>query len=215
LLYMLQTKHQFVDKYPILPNSEKLIVGTIHPHLHEKFQVPFFYGNVMSIWNILSDAFPGEMTIPNSLPSILSFLKRRKIAMSDTIVECERKSETALDEDLVPTKLHYGLLEQIKQSKVTDVYFTSGYGKNNAFKLFYVDLLKEKINGDIRKNRELTLGDQFFGRLVNLHVLYSPSGASNVGLSKSKSYLEMKDKYVGSKRPVYDFKVDYYRIKFT
>ncbi len=215
LIFMLYTKHQYLGKYPVDPDSKKLIVGTIHPHVHEKFQIPFFYGNVLSIWNILSDAFPGEIATPISLESILSFLKTRKIALSDTIVECERKSETALDEDLVPTKLHISLLDQIKHSNVTDIYFTSGFGKNNAFKLFYVDLLKQKINQAVRKNRGLALDKQFFGRPINLHVLYSPSGAANVGLSRSKSYLAVKDKYIGSKHPVYDFKVDYYHAKLT
>ena len=51
---MITTTHQYLDKYPIVKESEKLVVGTIHPHNHKKFTIPFFYGNVTSIWSILS-----------------------------------------------------------------------------------------------------------------------------------------------------------------
>ena len=61
------TRHQHIDLYPIPKDSERLILGTIHPHHHEKFLLPFFYGNKNSIWEILSDAFPGLLPKPLSL----------------------------------------------------------------------------------------------------------------------------------------------------
>lgn len=210
---LLHTKHQYLKLYPISPDSHKLILGTIHPHHHEGFQVSFFYGNVMSLWNILSESFPGEISNPITLDSILRFLNNRKISMSDLIIECDRKNDTALDEDLIPTMLNHDLLRQISNSKIEDLYFTSGFGVNNAFKLFYVDLLKQKINAEIRTHREIILDDRFFGRPVKLHILYSPSGLANTGMSKSKLYIENKHKYAGSKRPVSEFKIEYYRSK--
>jgi G:T/U-mismatch repair DNA glycosylase len=211
---MLHTKHQYLKLYPIQQDSEKLIVGTIHPHFHERFQIPFFYGNVMSLWKILNRAFPGEMSNPITKESVLAFLNFRKIAISDTIIECDRKNDTALDEDLIPTLLHFDLLNQITNSKVRDIYFTSAFGTNNAFKLFYVDLLKQKISTEIRIQKEVLLDNHFFGRQIKLHILFSPSGMANTGLSKSKLYLENKHKYKRSKRPVADFKIDYYRLQF-
>ena len=71
-----------------------------------------------------------------------------------------------------------------------------------------------KITKEIKEKREVNLDKQIFGRPIKLTVLYSPSGNSNVGLSKSKLYFENKQKYKKSTRPVYDFKVDYYREKF-
>ena len=208
------TNHQYLDKYPISANSEKLIVGTIHPHDHNNFTIPFFYGNVTSLWTILSEAFPNELHKPLTLKGILAFLEEKKISVSDVIRKCERTNPTALDKDLVVTELNNQILDDIRNSKISEILFTSGFGKNNAFKLFYADILELKITSEIRQNRGITLGEEIFGRPVKLTILFSPSGTANVGLSTSKTYLEKKDKYEGSTRPVHDFKVDYYREKF-
>lgn len=210
----MKTTHQFLEKYPILENSEKLIVGTIHPHEHERFSIPFFYGNVTSLWKILSDAFPTELNRPLNLEGILKFLANRKISVSDTIKKCYRTNSKALDKDLVVIELNKKIIYDIKKSKVSVIYFTSGFGKNNAFKLFYVDILGKKITAEIKRNREVTLDKELFGRPIKLIVLFSPSGSSNIPISKSNVYLENKNKYANSPRPVYEFKIDYYREKF-
>jgi len=209
------TNHQYLDKYAISADSEKLIIGTIHPHDHDNFIIPFFYGNKLSIWTILNEAFNNEIGQEINLDGILKFLERHKISVSDTIIKCNRKNPTALDKDLIPLTLNTGLIEQIKTSKIKEILFTSGFQKNNAFKLFYVDILGLKITSEIRKARQTILDKSIFGRPIKLTVLYSPSGSSNVPLSKSKIYLENKHKYSKSSRPVYDFKVDYYRDNFT
>lgn len=208
------TTHQYLDKYPISVDSEKLIVGTIHPNDHENFEIPFFYGNMTSIWTILSEVFPNDLIPPFTVDKIVTFLKNKKISMSDTITKCERTNSTALDKDLIVTELNTKLIDDIKKSKITEILFTSGFEKNNAFKLFYVDILGKQITPDIREKREVVLDKEVFGRPIKLTVLYSPSGTANVGLSKSKLYLENKKKYENSTRPVYDFKIDYYRDKF-
>lgn len=208
------TTHQYLDKYPIAKDSEKLIVGTIHPHDHDNFTIPFFYGNVTSLWRILSEAFPNDLKQPLTLESILKFLKTKKISVSDTIRKCNRINLTALDKDLIPIELNNQIIEDIKQSKISEILFTSGFGKNNAFKLFYVDILKQKITSDIKEKRGIILDKKYFGRPIKLTVLYSPSGSSNVPLSTSKIYLDNKHKYSKSSRPVYDFKIDYYRDNF-
>ena len=209
------TTHQYLEKYPISPESEKLIVGTIHPHDHEKFEIPFFYGNMSTIWKILNEAFPNELGKPLSLEGITEFLKKRKMSVSDTIQECQRKASSAKDSDLTDIKLNHEILEQIRKSKINEILFTSGFGKNNAFRLFYVDILKQKLTDEIKSNRGIVLGSEHFGRPVKLTVLHSPSGAANIGLSKSKAYLENKHKYKDSKKPVQAFKIDYYREKFS
>lgn len=208
------TEHQYLDKYPISKESKKLIVGTIHPHYHENFEIPFFYGNVMSLWIILSEAFPEDLIKPITLNGVLDFLRAKRISVSDTIRKCERNNPTALDKDLIPIDLNNKIIDDIKDSNITEILFTSGFGKNNAFRLFYVNILGLKITKDIRQKRGLILNKEIFGRPIKLTVLYSPSGTSNVGLSKSKLYLEQKEKYKKSSRPVYDFKVDYYHEKF-
>lgn len=208
------TEHQYLAKYPIRPDSKKLIVGTIHPHNHQDSRVPFYYGNRGSLWAILAKAFPGELTDPTSLASILRFLESRKISVSDTIKRCTRKNPTALDKDLLPIELNTGLLQEIRNSEIAEILFTSGFSANNAFRLFYVDMLNRKIRKDVRQNRGLLLENEVFGRPVKLTILYSPSGSSNVGISKSKLYLSQRDLYIQSEKPVLDFKVDYYRKMF-
>lgn len=208
------TKHQYLDRYPISPNSKLLILGTIHPHNTDEFQIPFFYGNRNSIWNILSDAFPGVLAQPVTLEGILSFLQQRKIAVSDTIKQCSRKNTTALDSDLVPELLNHALLDHIRQSKIERILCTSAFGKNNAFRLFYENILGQKLTPAIRAAREVMLSSEIFGRPVLVKALYSPSGSSNISLSKHPLYLGSKEQYAGSSRPVYDFKVDYYREQF-
>jgi len=208
------TTNQYLDKYPISAESEKLIVGTIHPHDHNSFNIPFFYGNVASIWTILSDAFPNYLKKPLTLEGILNFLETKKISVSDTIRKCERKKTNALDNDLIPIDLNFKMIEDIKNSKISEILFTSGFGKNNAFKLFYVDILKKKITLDIKQNRGVILDKKYFGPPIKLTVLYSPSGSANVALSKNKLCLQNKSKYTSSNRPVYDFKVEYYLEKF-
>jgi G:T/U-mismatch repair DNA glycosylase len=208
------TTHQYLDHYPIDPASEKLIVGTIHPHNHADFQVPFFYGNKNSLWNILHYAFPLELLDPHRLGDILDFLRGRKIAISDMIWKCRRKSNSALDRDLIPLRLNEELSDQIRHSNIREVLFTSGFGKNNAFKLFYVDLLKRRLTAQIRSNRETTLEKELFGHPIRLRALYSPSGAANIGLVKSSLYLAKRAKYEGHDTPVQAFKIDYYRDVF-
>ena len=211
----MKTSHRYLTEYPIAADSEKLIVGTIHPHNHEAFEVDFFYGNMGSIWKILSQVFPEELANPKDLNGILAFLASRKIAVSDTVLECDRQNLTARDEDLTNIELNKGIIEDIKKSNISEILFTSGFGKNNAFKLFYEGILGEKITKEIKINRGLTLQHERIGRPVKLTVLYSPSGAANRGISKSSLYLNNKEKYENSLKPVHAFKVDYYRDKFN
>ena len=193
----MRTIHQYLDKYPISPDSEKLIVGTIHPHPNKEkpFHVDFFYGNVNSLWKIINEAFPNEITpaAEINLNGILTFLSKHKIAMSDTICECERIKPSALDKDLIPKKLNFPIIEHIRNSKINEIFFTSGFGKNNAFKLFYEDILKLKLTPEIKINRSVDLDDKIFGRKIKLTLLFSPSPIALLGIANSKPFLERKN----------------------
>lgn len=209
------TQHAYLHLYPIEPDSKLLILGTIHPHDTNNFLISFFYGNKNSIWNLLSDAFPGALQRPITLDGVLSFLKSRKIAVSDNIVQCRRQNPTALDKDLIPETLNLDMVQQIRQSKIERILCTSAFGRNNAFKLFHESILGQRLTPAIRANREILLAPEIFGRHVLVKALYSPSGSANISLSKHPLYLNNRNKYAGSSRPVYDFKVDYYREQFS
>ncbi|MDR1053310.1 MAG: hypothetical protein LBL39_03965, partial [Planctomycetaceae bacterium] len=103
---MITTTHQYLDLYPVDPDSEKVIVGTIHPHNTDEFKIPFFYGSKLSLWELLQRASGGEIGQPITLSGILRFLQRHKIAVSDTVRECKRKSTSWADSDLIPTQLN-------------------------------------------------------------------------------------------------------------
>lgn len=211
----LRTVHEYLDLYPVSPKSEKVVVGTIHPHDTSQFKIPFFYGSKLSLWNLLDRASGGEIGRPITLENVLLFLARHKIAMSDTVRECLRNGTSWADNDLVPTRLNLELLEQIRDSNIKEVLFMSGFGKNNAFRLFYTGMLGRRISPEIRKNRAIVLEKSLFGRPVRLSVLYSPSGAANIALAQAEIYKAVKEKYAGSPTPLYDFKVDYYREMFN
>jgi G:T/U-mismatch repair DNA glycosylase len=209
------TRHLYLDRYPVHPEAEKLIVGTIHPHAPSQFQLPFFYGNRLSLWKILQQAFPEDFGSELTMNSILGFLNKHRIAMSDTIRECIRTNDSASDQDLIPTRLNWELPDQIRQSHIREIFFTSSFQKNNAFKLFYADILGRRITNEIRHNREVMLEPGVFGRPVKLTILYSPSGAANRAWVQTQMWKDNKHKYANSPTPLQDFKVDYYREKFS
>lgn len=212
---MMITNHQYLDKYPVNRSAQKLILGTIHPHEHERFLMPFFYGNELSIWKILSKAFPGELVNPADLNIVKTFLLKRRIAVSDTIISCERIHPTALDEDLRPIQLNDDIVTAIRNSSITEIYCTSGFGKNNAFKIFYQSILGLRISREIRQNREVDLPVGVFGRPVKVNVLYSPARTANRGISRSKAYQNVKDNYAHLEHPVDAFRIDLYKRAFS
>lgn len=212
---IVSTKHKFIDKYKIDKNSEKLILGTIHPNNYSEFKLDFFYGNKLTLWTILNSAFDNQLGNPISVESILLFLNNNKIAISDVIYECKRLNETALDKDLFDINYNPNLFNQIKSSNINEILFTSGFQKNNAFKLFYEGILNKKITKEIKVNRGVTLENSIFGRQIKLTVLYSPSGSANIGISKSKEYLMNKKDYQKHQNPIKHFKIQYYKKQFS
>lgn len=206
------TKHQYLDRYPIDPTAERLILGTIHPHHHEKFLMPFFYGNELSIWKIFHAAFPEELSEPSDVGSVLAFLKKRKLTVSDTIISCERMNPTALDEDLKPILFNKtGLMESIKRSAITEILCTSGFGRNNAFGIFYRDILGLPLTKVIRTTREADLPISIFGRPVKVKALYSPARTAMMGIGRSRSYKAVKEQYAHLSKPVEAFRIDLYK----
>lgn len=204
------TDHQFILSNPIKKSDKVLILGTIHPHDVGSFKLPFFYGNRNSIWNIFRDVFPEELPREFSVEDIKNLLSNRNIAISDTILQCERVSDSALDKDLRPIKLNMGLIEEVKKSIITKIYCTSGFGKNNAFRLFYEEILGLKLSKEIKQNKLATLPVELFGREIIVSLLPSPSGAANIALSNTIGYKASPFFNSQSSRPVYDYKVSLY-----
>jgi len=208
------TMHNYLDKYPINQNSTRLIIGTIHPHLTDDFNIDFFYGNIGSFWDILSNSFPERDF--NTKDHIIQTLNDYNISITDMIRQCDRENEFITED----SKL-YNIIDNVGQikegianSKIDTIYFTSRFGKNNAAKLF---VKKFKINYRKTFNpimSEFTIERDVFGREIKAVVLYSPSNNANIGISKTSPYLNNYEYYQGFKHPVKQFKIEFYKNKF-
>ena len=203
------TKHQYVEKYPIKKTDKYLILGTIHPHVIEQFKLDFFYGNVGSFWNILSEACSVEL---NDLNQILTFLANHKIGISDMILSCERGDmfETR-DVKLENLTFNIDLKQQILNSDISTIFFTSSFNKNNAAKLF-CQTFNIPIPKNWRNNYEFDI--QLGNKQLKGIILFSPSGNANRGIANTKLYKNQKSKYINFKHPVKQFKIDFYKTKF-
>jgi len=207
---MLITTHQYLDKYPVPSKAKKLILGTIHPHFHDEFRLPFFYGNEVSLWKIFGQAFPSELSDPLSLDSITKFLDERDLALSDTIISCRRLSPTALDKDLeIISDNKERLFKAIAESDITEVICTSGFGKNNAFKIFYNQFLGLPMTAEIRRTRQAYATIPGSAKRILIRALYSPSRTAITGIGKSQGYKAVKHEMT-----VTQYRVSLYRSVF-
>lgn len=206
------TLHNYIDNYPIAQNYTKLIVGTIHPHLVENFNIDFFYGNVGSFWDILSNAFP-ERHFGN-LEEIIATLSNYNTGITDIIRQCDRDNENITED----SKL-YNIIRNreqiqagIQNSKIDTIYFTSRFGINNAAKLF-VDTFNINYNLDPLTS-EFSIPQNFFGRKIRCVVLYSPSNNANRGIARAIPFLNNIAHYRQFEHPIKQFKIEFYHDKF-
>jgi len=192
----------------------RMIVGTIHPHNHNDFLIPFFYGNVGSFWDILHNAYPHHNM--DSFDSINKMLRENNVWITDIIRQCDRESAAVTDD-----KSLYNIVlntEQIRNalqnSQIDTVYFTSRFGKNSAASLFTQAFgIDHKQSFDEAKS-EFIVPESYFGRKIKCVVLYSPSNAANIGISRCLPYRSRHQHYQQFKAPVKQFKIDFYREKF-
>lgn len=207
---MIKSTHKYIDKNQVKESDTALILGTIHPHRTDEFIIDFFYGNKSSLWNILSQAFP---TLEfNSIEKIQKTLSHSNIWISDMIRSCEREDEKVTQDKLLKNiELNADQIRAgIENSKIDTIFFTSGFGKNNAAKLF-IDAFGIKIKN--KKERIFEIEEHIFKRKIKGVILFSPSGQANIGISKNKVFLEQKDKYT-SNTPVNEFKIAVYQDAF-
>ena len=208
---MVITTHKYIDEIRVKDSDTSLILGTIHPHKTEKFQVDFFYGNRNSIWTILAASFP-DLDF-RTKESIIKTLSINNIWISDMIRVCNRKDDKVTqDKDLeIVTYNKDQIRDGIQNSKIDTIFFTSKFGKNNAARLFC-----DQFNIDTRQitSREFVIPKDIFGREIKGFILFSPSGQANISISVSEQYRALKENYKTEKSPVSAFKIDTYRHVF-
>jgi G:T/U-mismatch repair DNA glycosylase len=212
---MLTTHHQYLDRYPVDPDARAIIIGTIHPHDHEAFDMQFFYGSQCSIWTILTQAFPARLTMPTQLEEVRDFLDACRITMSDTIRTCDRINNTALDKDLVPRVYNLALTDQLRDSQIQQVFFTSGAGTNGALRTFYTGVLGYKyLPTVVAKSKTGILPPEVFGRPIAFTVLYSPATTANRGIRKAKAFKQIHHQFTHYSDPAHGYKVSLYKDAF-
>ncbi|MEA3228797.1 MAG: hypothetical protein U9P38_06980 [Campylobacterota bacterium] len=205
------TKHRYINEYPIKKTDKHLILGTIHPDKTNE-ELDFFYGNARTFWDLLSNATNLKF---DTLDNITTTLSSNNIAISDMILECERANESVTkDSELFNLKLNDEIKNQILDSDIETIFFTSSFNKNNAAKLFFDRFnLKTQIPEDWKNNYEFDIVIE--AKKIKCVILISPSGSANIGISKSKLYNKYIDKYSQFKTPVKQFKIDFYKYKFS
>lgn len=209
------TRHKYLDRYPISKKSKYLIIGTIHPHRTENFELDFFYGNKNSIWSILADAFPKRNF--SSLPKIEQTLDEHATAVTDMILQCDRANDAITqDTDLYNLCLNTERIrEGIVNSSISTVFLTSRFGKNSAAKLFIDHFkIRHKDTWDERTS-SFVVPKEVFGREIRAIVLFSPSGQANPGIAQSDAFKRKEHLYSDSKTPIKQFRIDFYREKFA
>lgn len=210
------TYHRYLDSYPCQPQKSKMILGTMHPHRVNDFNIDFYYGNVGSFWDILGNAFPQHDF--SNLTSILQLLDHYHIWITDIISECDRVSEdVTADEDLYNIVLNTdAIYNAIITSNIDTIYFTSRFGKNNAAKLFCKAFNISHAATFNKINSEFIIPAHHFGKQIHAVVLYSPSNDANRGIAKGA--LPYKSNFAYYKqfaKPVKKFKIEFYRQKFS
>ena len=135
-------QHKYLSQFPLEEGLEYLIIGTIHPNGLPN--IDYFYGNVASLWNIMKQIYPTYSF--NNPEEIREWQGDFKIGITDTVTQCQRKKDpvtdkdTARDSDLVleDEDYNWALKDYILNNRKTlkRLLFTSGNGKNAAFKNF-------------------------------------------------------------------------------
>lgn len=160
-----------------------LILGTIHP-FKQNTHCGFFYRNTNIFWNILDEIFEENL---NSPENIEVFLEKHSIAISDMILECKIEHENiTADKDLQALKLNENLKNQILESNIDTIFFTSAFGTNNATKLFFHAFKLKKPKNWQENNREFSI--DFYGKTITCIILFSPSNRALPGIVNNKSF---------------------------
>jgi hypothetical protein len=208
------TIHRYIDQYQILPESTKLIIGTIHPHKIGNFNIDFFYGNKGSFWDILSLSFPNHKF--RDKDQIIETLGDYEISITDIIRQCDRENENITEDSKLYNIVDNGeqIQKALKKSNINTIYFTSRFGVNNAAKLFVDRFGIDYTDTFNLQTSEFIINGNVFGREIRAVVLYSPSNSANIGISRSAPYLINKDHYQQFDTPIKQFKIDFYRDKF-
>ena len=226
---MVKHKHP----YPpfILPDTTKLIVGTLPPPrfstggLLEK-DVDFCYGSYYnSLWLYIDAIHQLHLRYDNSEEAVeerKQFLMHHKIGVCDIVESCERTKMDASDLGMQNVKLR-NLLGYLKAfPNIDTLLFTGGNSKNGPEYFFRkqikaLGLKLQVVSADVPRMHQCVIPSEAWesiqhNRIIKTVSLTSVSGAANISISRLPLYQHLK-----AKNPAFntfDFRVLQYREFF-
>lgn len=206
----------------ILPDTERLIVGTLPPPrfttgaLNEE-DVDFCYGSSNGLlWKVWDRIYDLNLVYENSQLAIAqrkAFLQREKIGVCDIVGAAYRDKIDASDLGMQRVELRdlLGILEQ--HPKVSTLIFTGGNSKNGP-EYFFRQLLKKAkltlvcLDDQVPRKHQL----EWAGRVITTYSLTAPSGTANRAIGSMDHY--KKNKAQNPKYTTMDFRVEQYSRVF-
>ena len=206
----------------ILPDTERLIVGTLPPprfttgELNEE-DVDFCYGSSNGLlWKVWDRIYDLNLVYENTQQAIAqrkAFLQREKIGVCDIVGAAYRDKIDASDLGMQRVELCdlLGILK--KYPKISTLIFTGGNSKNGP-EYFFRQLLKKAklplvcLDDQVPRKHQLEWG----GRVITTYSLTAPSGTANRAIGSMESY--KKNKAQNPKYTTMDFRVEQYSRVF-
>ena len=206
----------------ILPDTERLIVGTLPPprfttgELNEE-DVDFCYGSSNGLlWKVWDRIYDLNLVYENTQLAIAqrkAFLQREKIGVCDIVEAAYRDKIDASDLGMQRVELRdlLGILK--KYPKISTLIFTGGNSKNGP-EYFFRQLLKKAklpfvcLDDQVPRKHQLEWG----GRVITTYSLTAPSGTANRAIGSMDHY--KKNKAQNPKYTTMDFRVEQYSRVF-
>ena len=206
----------------ILPDTERLIVGTLPPPrfttgaLNEE-DVDFCYGSSNGLlWKVWDRIYDLNLVYENSQLAIAqrkAFLQREKIGVCDIVGAAYRDKIDASDLGMQRVELRdlLGILEH--HPKVSTLIFMGGNSKNGP-EYFFRQLLKKAkltlvcLDDQVPRKHQL----EWAGRVITTYSLTAPSGTANRAIGSMDHY--KKNKAQNPKYTTMDFRVEQYSRVF-
>ena len=206
----------------ILPDTERLIVGTLPPprfttgELNEE-DVDFCYGSSNGLlWKVWDRIYDLNLVYENTQQAIAqrkAFLQREKIGVCDIVGAAYRDKIDASDLGMQRVELRDLLSILKKYPKISTLIFTGGNSKNGP-EYFFRQLLKKAklplvcLDDQVPRKHQLEWG----GRVITTYSLTAPSGTANRAIGSMESY--KKNKAQNPKYTTMDFRVEQYSRVF-
>ena len=173
----------------------KLILGsfppnkfTIRSEKKTRCDMDFFYGSRDNdFWQLFSDASGLNYKFPDDLENLKNHLIEKKYIISDVVLKCSRKNDTALDKDLKVCTWNQSIIKDIiDNNPIKTIYFTSRW-------------VKEKYDKHININQDTSK--------ITEYILPSPSknGLRSIGRA---TFLEYQK---ASNETATEFRLRYYK----